>query len=153
MKLLKRPHPLSILATLIWVLFIFSFSLQNASDSSLASSRLAQWGLSLLDRSVPMHTITLQDMVVLVRKTAHVLNFSVLMMCLISLTHQSINKWVITSWMLCLSVAIMDETIQLFVPGRSGQLSDIVLDMSGATLILLGVWWVKERRKHGSKHL
>ncbi|MBS3986495.1 MAG: VanZ family protein [Erysipelothrix sp.] len=153
MKLLKRPHPLSILATLIWVLFIFSFSLQNASDSSLASSRLAQWGLSLLDRSVPMHTITLQDMVVLVRKTAHVLNFSVLMMCLISLTHQRINKWVLASWMVCLSVAIMDETIQLFVPGRSGQLSDIVLDMSGATLILIIVWWVKERRKHGSKHL
>jgi len=100
-----------------------------------------------------MHTITLQDMVVLVRKTAHVLNFSVLMMCLISLTHQRINKWVLASWMVCLSVAIMDETIQLFVPGRSGQLSDIVLDMSGATLILIIVWWVKERRKHGSKHL
>ena len=41
----------------------------------------------------------------------------------------------------CLLVASVDETIQLFVSGRSGQVSDVVLDFVGAlcgiTLLLI----------------
>ena len=40
------------------------------------------------------------------------------------------KKWI--GPVFCLLVAAVDETIQLFVSGRSGQVSDVVLDFVGA---------------------
>ena len=34
----------------------------------------------------------------------------------------------------CLAVACVDETIQLFVPGRAGRLTDVGIDTLGAAL-------------------
>ena len=47
-------------------------------------------------------------------------------------------------------VACMDETIQRFVPGRSGQLKDVALDCAGALVAVLLLWGVcklRERRR------
>ena len=41
---------------------------------------------------------------------------------------------VIISTLFCLLYAISDEIHQTFVPGRSGQISDVILDTSGALL-------------------
>lgn len=38
-------------------------------------------------------------------------------------------KWALTA---CVLVASTDETIQRFVSGRSGQISDVLLDSAGA---------------------
>ena len=35
---------------------------------------------------------------------------------------------------LCLLTALTDETIQLFVPGRSGELRDVWIDFAGGVL-------------------
>jgi VanZ family protein len=136
---IKKPHFASILATLVWVLFIFSFSLQNAVDSSLASSRLASFLLNFTQQFIPNHPFELHDFVVLVRKGAHFINFMILMMCVLSVTFSNIKHPLIISLLFCLLIAIMDESIQLFVAGRSAQLSDIVLDMVGSSFGMF-VW-------------
>ena len=51
------------------------------------------------------------------------------------------------SFILCILVACFDETLQLFVVGRSGQISDVLLDSLGSSsciLLNLGVKkWLK----------
>jgi VanZ family protein len=144
----RKPHVYRLIAALVWVLFIFSFSLQNAQNSSMESQRLAQVLYDLFKNVFTSSPFTLNNFEILVRKTAHVINFTILMMIVIRLTFENIKEWKIGSWLMCLSVAMMDETIQLFVPGRSGQLSDIALDMSGASLILILFILFYERKNH-----
>lgn len=45
---------------------------------------------------------------------------------------------------LCMTTAFLDETIQLFVPGRSGQISDVWVDLLGAAvgIALFSSWSV-----------
>jgi VanZ family protein len=148
----RRPHYASILATLVWVLFIFSFSLQNATDSSLASSRLAQVLMNSFDFMIPNHGFELHDFVVLVRKGAHFANFMILMWCVLSLTVNNFKPVALGSLLFCLMIAFMDEGIQLFVAGRSAQWSDILLDMAGSTFGL-GIWFLIKKGRdviHGS---
>jgi len=144
----RRPHPLHIITTLVWVIFIFSFSLESAQSSSLASSRLAQFLYELVHSVFTTSPLTLQDFVVLVRKTAHVVNFAILMILVLRLTYDKLKNWKIGSWLFCLFIAITDETIQMFVPGRSSQLSDVILDMSGATIIFILFILFSERKKY-----
>ena len=43
----------------------------------------------------------------------------------------------------------IDEFHQLFVPGRSGQVSDVILDSAGAAigvLIMTGIEWLRVRK-------
>ena len=60
------------------------------------------------------------------------------------------RKEMFLPWFIAALYAASDEIHQLFVPGRSGQLSDVILDSAGA---LAGVaaftvlWWLINRRK------
>lgn len=60
------------------------------------------------------------------------------------------RKEMFLPWLIAALYAASDEIHQLFVPGRSGQLSDVILDSAGA---LAGVaaftvlWWLINRRK------
>ena len=72
----------------------------------------------------------------IIRKTAHFAEYAVLG----GLTakayglygrHRIFNR---DALMLIFMVPFVDETIQLFVAGRSGQISDVWLDMSGAAV-------------------
>lgn len=48
----------------------------------------------------------------------------------------------------CLFTALVDETIQLFVPGRSGMVADIWIDFSGACTGILGACLLYQLIKH-----
>ena len=144
----RKPHPYHMIATLLWVLFIFSFSLQNAQNSSLTSSGITQIVYDMFKGIFTSSTLTLNDFSVFVRKSAHVFNFTVLMILVLRVTFNNLKYWKIGSWLFCLLIASLDETIQLFVPGRSGQLSDVAIDMTGATLILILFIIYTERKNH-----
>ena len=128
------------------IVFIFSNSLQIADVSEGASGRvlgilqgiLRHLGLPGAADRLTMH---------IVRKLAHfceyLLEGFLLMLCLRVYTRHFFKH---VSWPMLggLLTALTDETIQLFVPGRSGQVTDIWIDFSGvmtgllAGLILLG---------------
>lgn len=71
----------------------------------------------------------------LVRKTAHFSEYAVLgvlvSQALRPATALNRRAWLLVALILVL-VPSLDETIQLFVPGRSGQVSDTLLDCCGA---------------------
>ena len=119
------------------IVFIFSNSLQIADVSEGASGRV----LGILQG-------ILRHLGLPVRKLAHfceyLLEGFLLMLCLRVYTRHFFKH---VSWPMLggLLTALTDETIQLFVPGRSGQVTDIWIDFSGVMtgllvgLILLGL--------------
>lgn len=116
---------------LIMMLVIFAFSAQTAAISKqmsdfFAEKVLAPWGVS--------------D--VLVRKAAHFAEFAVLgafIMTFLSTFSLKLIYSAAISVSLCALYAAGDEFHQLFVSGRSGQMSDVLLDTCGA---IFGVFMV-----------
>ena len=124
------------LALIGCIAFIFSNSMKIASVSTVSSSRV----LTLLQAALrrlghPALAQRLTDHIV--RKLAHFCEYMLegflLMLCMRVYTRQYI--WHISVPMLGgVLTALTDETIQIFVAGRSGQISDVWLDMSGAAV-------------------
>ena len=126
----------------VWILFIFTRSLQPADLSASES----QWVLDLIQSILPFQ-ISLH----FVRKSAHFIEFAMLGV-LAHLTFRDITqKWLFSflfTVMFGISVALCDETIQLFVSGRTGQIQDVWLDAAGAftgvlTMISIYKLWNK----------
>lgn len=117
---------------LIYVCVIYGNSLTPGDISSMGSgfvlSRIHEFmEMSALDSGwLTEH---------MVRKTAHFAEYAGFGMLLVL----SFKTWIApaasglrTACELCVLVPFVDETIQLFVQGRSGQVDDIWLDLSGA---------------------
>ena len=117
------------LLTIVLITFIFKRSLQNGTASQQESQRvlvLLQAKLSqFTNRELSMH---------FVRKLAHFTEYTalgfLLQMSLRVYTRHYIRH---ISWPLLsgLAVALADETIQLYTPGRSSSVLDVWLDFSG----------------------
>ncbi len=77
------------------------------------------------------------DGMFIIRKSAHFTEYAILgvLLCLEFANFvKGILRRLINPVMAGFTVAFIDETIQLFVEGRSGQISDVWLDVAGATL-------------------
>ena len=56
-------------------------------------------------------------------------------------TSSLLARWSLPmSILVCLTFGILDEVHQMFVPGRHPRISDVLLDVSGATLMALTFW-------------
>lgn len=76
----------------------------------------------------------------IVRKSAHFTEYLILGVLLALEFVNIVKGWFrrfVEPWMLALFTAFIDETIQLFVEGRSGQVTDIWVDVAGAALGIL----------------
>ena len=61
-------------------------------------------------------------------------------------------KVILLAFLICGLYAISDEIHQLYVQGRSGQVSDVLIDSSGALVGILSIvairsWLIKKRNK------
>ena len=133
----KKKFALWIFLSLIWLCVIWGHSLMPASVSHKESSGIFEW----LHRFLPFLTHGL------LRKIAHFSAFAILggllsaafMQCDTFSIHRPIG--------IAFLCAFVDETIQLFVTGRSGQISDLWIDLSGACVASLLLWVVRKLRK------
>lgn len=89
-----------------------------------------------------------------VRKTAHFLEYAVLAM----LGKEMTDAWLgdsRASWIAFAAIWILvpcaDETIQLLVPGRTGQLRDVLIDMAGGLFGLLVLLLDRRRTPRGRR--
>jgi len=97
----------------------------------------------------------------LVRKTAHAVEYAVLGLLTAGAfigRRTSIRAGILVPWCIASAYAATDEIHQLFVPGRSGQVSDVLLDSSGVLaglLVLAAVRLLRRRRREasGSAHV
>ncbi len=134
-----RPPLIWLVAALAWTCFIWGHSLVPGAQSSQESSAVyaaLQPVFSLLGLSDESLCTFL------IRKAAHVSEYAVLGL-LAALLGRSVASAVDGAPRLCLRapalfalVPVVDEGIQLFVPGRTGQPRDVVIDLCG---MLLGV--------------
>lgn len=127
--------------TLCWMLLIFMLSAQEASLSSATSHSLALSFLSLLPFS---HVLDYEAILpvanYILRTCAH---FSEYFVLAVLFTFQALfyvinrKKRCLFSALFCLLYSISDEIHQIFVPGRSFQLFDIMIDFFGSVSGLL----------------
>lgn len=117
---------------------MWGHSLATGDASSLESSRFVTWLRPVLQG---MGLTGTDQMTFAVRKTAHFCEYAVLGMLLYANGRlRGLRLFEGAGWWLAASLAVpvADEFIQLFTPGRSSQVSDVVLDFCGA-LFGLGV--------------
>ena len=141
---------------------IFSFSMDNGDSSTVKSNTI----IDIVSKFFYREELTLEEKEgvhekyeIIVRKTAHFtlyffLGFSVL---LLLKEYNLINKrGIIISICFVLLYACSDEVHQLFVPDRSGEVLDVLLDTIGGSLgvyILYFYLWGRElqARKTGQQ--
>ena len=120
---------------------ILSYSAAPASESSARSRGITKKIVEIYD-SVMMRKSTEKvknERVIslhgFVRKCAHVYNFMVLAFAHIMLFfvagNGNIRKAVLFTLIMGICAAVLDETLQLFVSGRAGQLKDVFIDFIG----------------------
>ena len=112
---------------------IFYLSAQVAAQSDELSQGIAARLFSAVAKALPGLNVGSIQSNFLVRKSAHFLTYLVLSVLTMNALRRSGIKGVrqITIAIgICVLYAISDEVHQLFVPGRSGQLRDVLLDES-----------------------
>ena len=117
-----------------WLCVIWGHSLQPAVVSDDESGK---W-LSVLSVIFPF--LQGEDGMFIVRKAAHFTEYLILGVLLSLEIANFVKGWLRRFFepaSLALSAAFIDETIQLFVEGRSGQVMDIWIDLAGAALGIL----------------
>lgn len=136
--------------SIVWIIVIFSFSLQSGDESGKLSGGIVAWIVSLF---FPEDFAHIELVHFLVRKAAHFTEYFILGV-LLSLTVRE-AKWkrvLLAPWILGTLVACCDETIQLFSDGRAGQITDVMLDSSGVftgciMLMLMLLWWSRKKTR------
>ena len=134
----RHTGKISFIITFLWVAVIFSFSLQPATTSSEVSRGVGEWLVEtfapfLSERREAMPVEQLEFLHTLLRKAGHFSEFFVLgVLAILSALQTKVRYRLLSALSFCALVAAVDETIQLFVSGRSGQVTDVVLDSVGA---------------------
>ena len=140
MKGIKKVVPWLLVA--LWMMVIFYFSHQPATQSSHLSSGITQMLMDILKKVMPNVAFDVEGFHYLVRKNAHFFVYLVLGLLVVNgLRSSGIKgyKKIGISIAICVLYAISDEVHQLFVPGRAGQIKDVLIDSSGAIVgILIG---------------
>lgn len=123
------------LALLACVAYIFRNSLQTGAQSSLRS----QAAMEKVNETLSLiHLGPLSEHII--RKMAHFTEFMMegflLMLCLRVYTARFVRH---ISWPLLggMATAVMDETIQIFIPNRTSLVTDIWIDMMGVVTGIL----------------
>lgn len=147
------PKFIYFLLTLLWIILIFSFSLQSGDTSSQISSGFGKW---LIQTILPFAKEFLEEnwgtVHLIIRKGAHFTEFFVLGVLMRSTLEQYAHRLPArlggVSWLMCVVVASCDETIQLHVGGRAGQVTDVLLDSCGAFvgIAMIGLFIYKRKR-------
>ncbi len=139
----KRLRVIFALCTLAIMVLIFCFSAQNADESSDTSDPITEFICSVFyedfdSLSKATRIEILENISFFVRKTAH---FSVYFLLgassfLTVLTFRKITAFLrpLLSLTFCALYAFSDEIHQFYVPGRSCELRDVLIDVSGALL-------------------
>ena len=136
---------------ILCMVIIFSFSMDNSSESTRKSEGVILEVTSFLgfDLTNQQQQHIVELFFVPVRKAAHFFIYFVLGITLISFLREfsiPIRKLILLSIFLAFLYACSDEAHQLFVAGRSGQVSDVLLDTIGAS-VGVGLYYLLFRKK------
>lgn len=151
----------------LWMGVIFSFSMETAEQSAESSDSVLETVLRMIDKKFDTYSSARQTQLLeqyskLIRKTAHFCIYAALGFFISNaLTYQKLTCQKLTfhrrtpwktacfSFLIGAAYAVSDEIHQFFVPGRSCQISDMLLDSAGvATGVAFSAILVMLIRKH-----
>nr|WP_302419499.1 VanZ family protein [uncultured Romboutsia sp.] len=130
-----------IILTIIWMGFIFCMSNQPANISKELSQNIEN-----LLNNTPIIGNLLSDILnspnsqFIVRKSAHIILFcflSILCFVVIYELKRNVKISTLASFSITFIYACMDEIHQLFIPGRSGKINDVLIDSIGVIMGLI----------------
>lgn len=124
----------NIILVIIWMSIIFILSSYNGNDSSEQSGVIVNFLANILN----INNIELLNLII--RKFAHFTEYSILGFLVMNLVKDYNKKYIIISIITCIIYAVSDEVHQLFVPGRSCQLMDVLIDSFGS---IIGIYLYK----------
>lgn len=149
----KRNIFFTLLVALIWMAGIFYMSSQPADQSAALSRGVTEKVVKTIERVVAGNEFSFEELHHLVRKNAHFFMYFVLGGIFYHLTRfLLLPRWKTFVYALGLSAlyAVTDEWHQLYVPGRGGQLTDVLIDSAGALtgiLLYIALFDRRARRK------
>lgn len=142
---------------ILWAIFIFSNSADTGKTSGGKSDVIADYVIDAVypdyeNMDVAEKESLHSNVVFIVRKGAHITEFAVLGVLTSLLISQYIDKrriWYPASIVCSVIYASTDEFHQLFVPGRGGQVRDVLIDsigiLIGCSAVLLMITLIKRR--------
>jgi len=118
---------INILILILWLSFIFLMSSFNGNSSNDQSGSIVTFISNILNID------NLEFLSLLIRKLAHFTEYFILGILTINcFKDYKFNNIFIYSLLFCIFYACTDEVHQLFVPGRSGNIIDVLIDSVGS---------------------
>ena len=135
--------------TVMMYLVIFSMSAQDGETSGGLSEKLT----ALI---VSRDSASFSAMHHLVRKSAHVCEFALLFIMWFGCMDEAFSVLsaklrVGVPYAMTFASAAVDELHQLTVPGRSGQVTDVMIDMLGVSVLALALLWYYRRHPRSAE--
>ncbi len=136
--------------TLIWMGFIFYMSSKQGDDSAGLSDSVVSFVIYvfnfLFGKNPPGVILDIILEGILIRKLAHFIEYFILGI-LVFLTWYSmgLGHRIILPFVFCVVYAASDELHQLFVPGRHGSITDVIIDSAGSGAAILLARLIKQR--------
>ena len=137
---------LSVILLVSWMAFIFMFSSQNADVSSDTSGRIVKLVVEELypdfeNLSEAEQQTAFENCQYVVRKMAHLCAYALLgffaFLTFVSYTKMRFFTRMFWATAVCVLYAVSDEYHQRFVPGRSGELRDLLIDTAGVLVAIV----------------
>lgn len=126
----------SVVVCVLWVIFIFSNSIDSGSRSSAKSGAVVailQWCVDIFADNVIVEES-------FVRTAAHFTEFAILGFLIwlsVRMFTQKYLQHVFIPLFASLLIAVADEFIQLFSQGRASEVADVIVDFAGAVTGML----------------
>lgn len=139
------------IAVILWMSLIFYLSDQPAAESGELSNKITEAVIRTIEKVAQPASLDKGSLNHIVRKIAHFTCYLILAILVKNALERSGlhgGKSILFALLICIIYAISDEVHQLFIPGRSGEIRDVLLDSSGAIsgiLIYLGITSVRSR--------
>ena len=137
----------SVILLILAVAFIWGNSMKEGSESLKDSGAVKGWMGQILSAL----GIDAEVSELFIRKAGHFLEYFALgLLACFTAWQYSIPYKPYLSGGFCLLIASADELIQSFVPGRNGNIVDVLIDFAGAVcaiLLVLLILFIKKRKK------
>lgn len=132
----------------LWMALIFYFSHQPAAESNRLSTGIIEKVIEVVENIVPAIQPNPDNFNHIIRKAAH---FSVYLVLGALVSNglitggKSERNSIILALSICVLYAVSDEIHQLFIPGRSGELRDVIIDSAGGLVGIIGFYSIRGR--------
>lgn len=131
---------LSWLLAILWMWLIFFQSHKPATESNSLSKGVTEVIVETVEKIDPDIDIDIRNFNHILRKNAHFFSYLILSILVANALESSgLNGYrlMVLAILICVIYAITDEFHQLFVPGRGGQIKDVIIDSVGALVGIL----------------